>query len=64
MLDAQPGRRDRLLGRLALGDVAPRADDLLRLAAPVPDEALLVADPAIAAVLLQEAVLERVLARR
>src|SRR5690349_1830020 len=57
-----PCRRDGLFGSLAVGDVAPRADDLVRLAALVMDQAQFVADPAIVAVLLQEPVLEGVVA--
>src|SRR5581483_3061151 len=51
-----------LLGTLAVGHVAPRAHDLEGLAALVADEMLLVADPAILAVLLAEAVFRGVLA--
>src|SRR5262245_36948926 len=64
LLDMGTGRSDGLLGRLALGDVAPGADHLVRFAALVTDEAQLVADPAIVAVLLQEPVLESVMAGR
>src|SRR6187200_3625819 len=56
------GRRDGLFGSLAVRDVAPRADDLVRIAALVIDQAQLVAHPAIVAVLLQEPVLESVVA--
>ena len=62
MLDALARRRRRLLGLLARGDVAPRADHLDGLALLVADQALLVVDPAIAAVLLEEAVLDGVAA--
>ena len=57
------GRLKGLLGRLAGVDVAPRADHLDGTATLVPDEMLLVADPAIGAVLLAEAVLGQVFAR-
>ena len=53
----------RLLGGLARVDVAPRADHLDRAAALVADEMLLVADPAIGAVLLAEAIFGEMLAR-
>src|SRR5436190_1203712 len=53
-----PCRRHGFLGSLAVLDVAPRADDLVRLAALGIDQAQLVADPAIVAVLLQEPVFE------
>src|SRR6476620_7463031 len=62
LLDMDPCRRHGFLSRLAVRDVAPRADDLVRLAALVIDQAQLVADPAIIAVLLQEPVLESVVA--
>src|SRR5689334_16544647 len=41
------GRGDGLFGSLAVGDVAPRADDLVRLAALVMDHAQFFADPAV-----------------
>src|SRR5262245_44630118 len=46
LLDMGARRGDRLLRRLALSDVVPRSDDLLRLAALVMCQAQLVADPA------------------
>ena len=51
-----------LLSLLPRGDVAPRADDLERVSLLVADHMLLVADPAIGAVLLPEAVFGGVLA--
>ena len=54
---AAPERDLRLLG---CRDVAPRADHLDRFAVPVPDQVLLVDHPAVAAVLLEEPVLDRV----
>src|SRR6187551_622151 len=62
LFDMGASRRDSLFGSLPVRDVAPRADDLVRLAALVIDQAQLVADPAIIAVLLQEPVLETVVA--
>ena len=53
-------RGSRLLGRLACRDIAPRPDDLRRLAVGAPDQVLLVVDPAVGAVLAAEAVLHRV----
>ena len=47
---------------LARGDVAPRADHLDRLAVLVADQVLLVVHPAVAAVLLEKPVLDRVAA--
>ncbi len=51
------------LGGDARGDVAPRADDLGRLAVVVADEMLVVVHPAIGAVLAAEAIFERMPAR-
>src|SRR4051812_19605030 len=48
---------ERGLGPLALGDVAPRPDDLERLAGLVAAQAQLVADPAVRAVLVAEPIL-------
>ena len=62
VLDALAGRGAASFGLLALGDVAPRADHLDRLAVLVADQALLVVDPAVGAVLLEEPVLDRVAA--
>src|SRR4029079_14372336 len=46
-----------LLGRLARGDLAPGTDHLHRLTVVVADQVLLIAHPAIGAVLLTEAIL-------
>src|SRR6476620_4074983 len=48
-----------LLRRLALGDVAPRANDLERLSLPVADQMLLVAEPAVGSVDIAEAIFGR-----
>ena len=53
---------ERDLGLLALGDVAPRLDDLERFAGLVADQALLVPHPAVGAVLAAEPVLAGVVA--
>src|SRR4029453_1864732 len=62
LLDMGTSRRDSLFSRLAVRDVAPRADDLVRFAAFGIGEAQLIAHPAIVAVLLQEPVFESVVA--
>src|SRR5262249_14232597 len=59
VLDARPGRGHFRLCSLALSDVAPRANHLHRLPFFVPNESLLVVDPAVAAVLLAELILDR-----
>src|SRR5262245_5840383 len=61
-LDLCARLRDGLFSGLARRDVAPRADDLGRLTALVVDEAQLVADPTVSAVLLEKAVLDVVAA--
>src|SRR5882672_2278786 len=60
VLDAIPSRRHCFLRSLAFGDVAPRANHLDRLTLPVPDQSLFVVYPVVAAVLLEESVLDRV----
>ena len=62
MLDTGLHCSNRLFRRPALGNVRPRPDYLLGLAVLIADKALLVVHPAPAAVLLEEAVLNRVLA--
>src|SRR5215831_16700517 len=62
VLNALARRRRGLLRALPFADVAPGADDLGGLAVLVADQALLVRDPAVDAVLLAKAVLDRVAA--
>ena len=60
VLSAIPGRCCCFFRSLTLGDVAPRADHLDRLAFLVPDEPLFIVHPAVGAVLLEKSVLDRV----
>src|SRR6266536_2526659 len=62
IFDAVPGRRRGCFRSLALADVAPRAYYLGRLTTFVPDQSLRVVDPAVSAVLLEESVLDGVVA--
>src|SRR5215204_5431703 len=60
VLDAVPGRRRCFFGSLAVSNIAPRADHLDWVTILVPDQALFVVYPAVGAVLLEKAVLDRV----
>src|SRR5262249_39732380 len=62
VLEALPCRFEGCFGSLARRDVAPRANHLGRLTALVIDEAQLIADPAVVAVLLEKPVLDGVAA--
>src|SRR5215203_3471545 len=60
VLDAIPGRRRGFFGSLAVSNIAPRDDHLDRVAILVPDQTLFVVYPAVRAVLLEKAILDRV----
>ena len=60
MFNAFLGCRRCFFGSLAVGDIAPRADHLGRLAVLVTYQLLRIVHPAVAAVLLEKPVLDRV----
>src|SRR5262249_53926030 len=60
VLDARAGLRHCCLRSLSIGDIAPRANHLDRLALFVPDESLFVVYPAVAVILLEKPILDRV----
>src|SRR5262249_35425727 len=62
VLEALPCRFEGRFGSLARRDVAPRANHLGRLVALVIDEAQIIANPAVIAVLFEEPVLDGVAA--